>query len=45
LTVKLFELVALPPLVVGAAWIKNGLTPAAEGFLMCARETVKAGRV
>jgi LysR family transcriptional regulator, benzoate and cis,cis-muconate-responsive activator of ben and cat genes len=36
---------ALPPLVVGAAWIKNGLTPAAEGFLMCARETVKAGRV
>ncbi len=36
---------ALSPLVVGAAWIKNGLTPAAEAFLICARETVKAGRV
>jgi len=29
---------APPPLVVGAAWLKNGLTPAAEGFLQCARE-------
>ena len=33
---------ALAPLVVGAAWIKNGLTPAAERFLTCARETVAA---
>jgi len=31
---------APPPLVVGAAWLKNGLTPAAERFLKCARETV-----
>jgi LysR family transcriptional regulator, benzoate and cis,cis-muconate-responsive activator of ben and cat genes len=31
---------APPPLVVGAAWINNGLTPAAERFLKCAREAV-----
>jgi LysR family transcriptional regulator, benzoate and cis,cis-muconate-responsive activator of ben and cat genes len=31
---------APPPLVVGAAWSKNGLTPAAERFLKCAREAV-----
>jgi DNA-binding transcriptional LysR family regulator len=31
---------APPPLVVGAAWSKNGLTPAAEQFLRCAREAV-----
>jgi LysR family transcriptional regulator, benzoate and cis,cis-muconate-responsive activator of ben and cat genes len=31
---------ALPPLVVGAAWVKKGLTPAAERFLQCAREAV-----
>jgi DNA-binding transcriptional LysR family regulator len=36
---------ALAPLIVGAAWIKNGLTPAAEGFLTCARETVHAGEM
>jgi DNA-binding transcriptional LysR family regulator len=30
---------ALPPLVVGAAWAKTGLTAAAERFLKCARET------
>jgi LysR family transcriptional regulator, benzoate and cis,cis-muconate-responsive activator of ben and cat genes len=36
---------ALPPLVVGAAWIKNGLTPAAEGFLICAREVAKVSAV
>jgi DNA-binding transcriptional LysR family regulator len=36
----------LAPLVVGAAWIKNALTPAAERFLACARETTaKAGAV
>ena len=35
----------LAPLVVGAAWIKNGLTPGAERFLTCARETVKAVRM
>ena len=28
---------ALAPLVVGAAWMKSGLTPAAERFLTCAR--------
>jgi DNA-binding transcriptional LysR family regulator len=32
---------APPPLVIGAAWVKNGLTPAAEGFLKCAREVGK----
>jgi LysR family transcriptional regulator, benzoate and cis,cis-muconate-responsive activator of ben and cat genes len=31
------------PLVVGAAWLKQGLTPAAERFLQCAKETVKQG--
>jgi DNA-binding transcriptional LysR family regulator len=31
---------APPPLVVGAAWSNNGLTPAAERFLKCAREAV-----
>jgi LysR family transcriptional regulator, benzoate and cis,cis-muconate-responsive activator of ben and cat genes len=31
---------APPPLVVGAAWVKNGLTPAAEGFLQCARKII-----
>jgi DNA-binding transcriptional LysR family regulator len=36
---------ALAPLVVGAAWIKNGLTPAAAGFLKCAREAAKVGAV
>jgi DNA-binding transcriptional LysR family regulator len=36
---------ALAPLVVGAAWLKNGLTPAAERFLTCARETVLAARM
>jgi DNA-binding transcriptional LysR family regulator len=30
----------LPPLIVGAAWSNHGLTPAAERFLKCARETV-----
>ena len=35
---------ALAPLVVGAAWIKSGLTPAAERFLICARESVKPGK-
>jgi LysR family transcriptional regulator, benzoate and cis,cis-muconate-responsive activator of ben and cat genes len=34
---------ALAPLVVGAAWIKNGLTPVAEQFLICAREAVDTG--
>jgi DNA-binding transcriptional LysR family regulator len=29
---------ALAPLVIGAAWPKDGLTPAAERFLKCARE-------
>lgn len=29
---------APPPLVIGAAWPKEGLTPAAERFLKCARE-------
>jgi LysR family transcriptional regulator, benzoate and cis,cis-muconate-responsive activator of ben and cat genes len=29
---------APPPLVVGAAWLKKGLTPAAERFLQCARK-------
>jgi DNA-binding transcriptional LysR family regulator len=29
------------PLVVGAAFLKDGLTPAAERFLQCAREAVK----
>lgn len=32
---------APPPLIVGAAWAKSGLTPAAEGFLKCAREATK----
>src|SRR5204863_6182 len=27
------------PLVIGAAWVKNGLTAAAERFLKCAKET------
>jgi DNA-binding transcriptional LysR family regulator len=27
-----------PPLVIGAAWSKDGLTPAAERFLQCARD-------
>ena len=30
---------APPPLVVGAAWLKHGLTPAAERFLDCAKAT------
>jgi len=30
---------APPPLVIGAAWAKNGLTIAAERFLKCAKET------
>jgi DNA-binding transcriptional LysR family regulator len=34
----------LAPLIVGAAWIKKGLTPAAERFLTCARESVKTGK-
>ncbi|HEX4265798.1 MAG TPA: LysR substrate-binding domain-containing protein [Verrucomicrobiae bacterium] len=29
---------APPPLVIGAAWPKEGLTPAAERFLKCAKE-------
>ncbi len=33
---------APPPLVVGAAWLKSGLSPAAERFLSCARTTAKA---
>jgi DNA-binding transcriptional LysR family regulator len=31
---------APPPLIVGAAWVKSGLTPDAERFLTCAREAV-----
>jgi DNA-binding transcriptional LysR family regulator len=31
---------APPPLVIGAAWSKDGLTPAAERFLKCAKEVV-----
>jgi LysR family transcriptional regulator, benzoate and cis,cis-muconate-responsive activator of ben and cat genes len=31
---------APPPLIVGAAWSKKGLMPAAERFLKCAREAV-----
>jgi DNA-binding transcriptional LysR family regulator len=27
-----------PPLIVGAAWVQNGMTPAAEVFLKCARD-------
>ena len=30
---------ALSPLLVGAAWVNKGLTPAAERFLRCAKET------
>lgn len=29
---------APPPLVIGAAWLKDGLSPTAERFLKCARE-------
>jgi len=36
---------ALAPLVVGAAWMKNGLTPAGERFLTCAREAAGAARM
>jgi LysR family transcriptional regulator, benzoate and cis,cis-muconate-responsive activator of ben and cat genes len=34
---------APPPMLVGAAWLKHGLTPAAERFLKCAREIKKEG--
>jgi DNA-binding transcriptional LysR family regulator len=30
----------LPPLIIGAAWPKTGLTPTAERFLKCAKEVV-----
>jgi len=32
----------LPPLVIGAAWSKDGLAPAAERFLKCARQVAGA---
>jgi len=42
---KLIPFLPAPePLVVGAAWVKKGLTPAAEAFLQCAREAVQKGR-
>jgi LysR family transcriptional regulator, benzoate and cis,cis-muconate-responsive activator of ben and cat genes len=31
---------APPPLIIGAAWSKDGLTPAAQRFLKCAKEVV-----
>jgi DNA-binding transcriptional LysR family regulator len=31
---------APPPLIIGAAWSKDGLSPAAERFLKCAKEVV-----
>jgi len=38
---KLIALSPAPaPLIVGAAWVNNGLTASAERFLKCARETV-----
>jgi DNA-binding transcriptional LysR family regulator len=39
---KLVKLLpALEPLVIGAAWLKDGLTPAAERFLKCAKDVVE----
>jgi len=36
---------APPPLVIGAAWSKDGLTPAAERFLKCAKQVAATAAV